>query len=387
MRRRAFLRLGLGAAAWPAALAAQDRPRGARSVIWLWMAGGPSQGDTWDPKPGGAESIETPVAGLRISALLPRCAAQAGRLAIIRSMTVELDTHEGATEMMHTGRVPYPRPAFGPVGTLLCAARRQDGAPAPRFISIEGPEVPTVDVFAADDLPFRIRDVGAPLPGPSLLEAPARARLLADLDAEWARTRPGAPSPGERADRLLSSPMLRAFDAREEPEALRKEYGGAFGRKCLVARRLVEAGCTFVEVGLGGWDTHRDHDARVRALCAELDPGMGTLVRDLADRGLLERTLVVCCGEFGRAREPNAEGGREHWTRGFSAVLAGGTIQGGRVHGDTGPDGKDCRNPVPPGDFLATVWKACGAAGQKYHADGHTWTPVPHGARPVASLF
>lgn len=365
MHRRTFLRLGLGAAAWPAALAAEEPARRPRSVIWLWMGGGPGQADTWDPKPGGTPAIETAVPGIRISELLPRCAAQAGRLAIVRSMTTEVDTPERATEMMHTGRRPYPRPAFASIGTILAYESGKKGLGVPKHVLLDGPDVPTVRTFADEDLPYQVRDSDRWSQVPEDL-----ARLLADLNGD--RLRPAA-------DRLLASPLLKAFDARGEAEALRKDYGGAFGQKCLLARRLVEAGCPFVEVGLNGWEDGE----RVKALSGDLDAGMATLVRDLAERDFLKDTVVVWCGPFGRSRD----GKRGPWTRGFSAVLAGGPIQGGRVYGDTGPEGKDCAKPVHPALFHATIYKACGIDRGKYVADGHTWTYVKDWPKPIAELF
>jgi len=366
MRRRAFLRLGLGAVAWPAALAAQESARRTRSVIWLWMGGGPGQADTWDPKPGGAKAIATAVPGVRVSEHLPKCALQMERLVLIRSMTVETADPDRATEMMHTGRLPYPRPAFASLGTILANESGKKGFPLPKHVLLDGPDVPTVRTFAAEDLPHHVRDPERWMP---LSED--RAKLLADLNA-------GAPRPSA-ADALLASPLLKAFDLRGEAEALRKDYGGAFGRKCLLARRLVEAGCPFVEAGLNGWED----DARTKALCGELDPALATLVSDLAERDLLKDTVVVCCGPFGRSRDPK----RGPWTRGFSAVLAGGPIQGGRVYGDTGPEGKDCAKPVSPALFHATIYKACGIDRGKYVADGHTWTYVKDWPKPIAELF
>jgi hypothetical protein len=341
------------------------------------MGGGQSQAETWDPKPGGARPIETSVPGISISEHLPRCAAEMKRLSIIRSMAVESADPGRATERMHTGWEPYPRASFAAFGTILAYESGKKGFALPKHVTIDAPQVPTTRAFADEDLPFAIRDAGRPVPA-----APGRGereRLLADLNATWAKPR----EPVAAADALLSTPLLKAFDLSGEPEALRKGYGGDFGRNCLLARRLVEAGCPFVEVGLNGWED----DAKTKALCGELDPALAILVRDLAERDLLKDTVVACLGPFGRSPLRLEGKGRAPWTRGWSAVLAGGPLAGGRVHGDTGPEGKDCAKPVPPPVFFSTLYKACGIERGKYAADGHTWTYVRQWPKPLLDLF
>ena len=169
------------------------------------------------------------------------------------------------------------------------------------------------------------------------------------------------------ARKMMASDQLKAFDVSKEPVALRKSYGDTpFGRGCLAARRLIEVGVRCVEVTLSGWDTHANNHSQHRDQLKILDPAMSTLIRDLRERGLLEKTIVLCCGEFGRTPTVNPAGGRDHWPTGFSVALAGGGIIGGQVVGSTDPDGKAPPvDPVSVGDLHATVLTAVGIDTQK----------------------
>ena len=333
MDRRDFLRL---AAAWPALLSAQEPARRAISVIWLWMGGGMKGADTWDPKP-----------GVEVSALLPRCAAWMPRLAILRGMKVESDVPVRAAEELRTGWRPYPRHTFAPIGTILAYESGKKGFR--KYVALDAPGIPEISAFAEEDRPFHVKEVERPQPWSRA--TPPAPGLLDDLNAAWNREHPGARRPQGLPLRA------EAFDVQGEAEALRAEYGPGFGRRCLVARRLVEAGCPFVEVGLHGWD----QPERVKP---ELDAGMSTLLRDLDARGRWKDTLVVCAGEP-RGKEA------------FSAVLAGGPIRGGVVHA----------NPVWPAAFASTIYRACGIATGRYITDGHTWLYVKRWEKPVAEVL
>ncbi len=188
---------------------------------------------------------------------------------------------------------------------------------------------------------------------------------------------------------MMSSEQLRAFDVSNEPLALRRSYGDTpFGRGCLAARRLIEVGVRCVEVTLDGWDAHVNNHAIHRERLAVLDPALSALLRDLRERGLLERTLVVVAGEFGRTPTINPVGGRDHWPTGFSVALAGGGVRGGRVIGETDPDGKDNpTNPVTVGDLHATILTAVGIDPKKVNQ-----TPIGRTVRfsegePIAELL
>ena len=161
---------------------------------------------------------------------------------------------------------------------------------------------------------------------------------------------------------MMRSTAVKAFDLAEEPAKLRGAYGlNLFGQGCLLARRLVEKGVPFVEVNLGGWDTHGNNFNAVKNLSGILDPAWATLMEDLSDKGLLDSTLIVWMGEFGRTPIINGQNGRDHWASSWSTVLAGGGIKGGQVYGKTSPDGKEVtENPVRTPDFLATIGTALG---------------------------
>lgn len=399
--RRRFLNLGAGGAL--AALLgpraeAQNKPplRKVKSVIWLWMGGGPSQLDTWDPKPdhpngGGVKAIETSVPGIRISEFLPVCATQMERLSIVRSVVTNATEHEVAEHLMHAGVFTTCWDSDSALGTVLAYELSNPNSGAPAFVAIDPPRIPEVDVFGKEFLPLILR---GPLPELSRAPAPERRALLADLEKEWTATRQqkGASALAEariRLDRWRDSGWTRAMTLDEEPEELKRAYGGTFGQNCLRARRLAQAGVAVVEVGLYGWDTHENHSARTRNLCASLDAGLGTLLRDLAEKNLLKDTVVLCLGEFGRSPKLDEADGRGHWSKGFSVAMAGGALAGGRVHGDTGPDGTACTKPVSAPDLFMTLMRACGVDGNKSYSRhgrktkyvsyiaGTSFTPAP----------
>lgn len=404
MDRRRFLNLGAGGAL-AAALAprgeAQAAPRRAKSVIWLWMGGGPSQIDTWDPKPaspngGGVKAIDTAVPGVRISEQLPICAAQMQRLSLIRSVTSTADEHETAEHLMHAGVFRTCWDSDAALGTVLAYELWNRGSGAPSFVAIDPPRIPESETFGNEFLPLILR---GPLPELSRAPGPERRALLDDLDKAWsaARQQKGVGALTEaraQMDRWTGSAWAKAMSLDEEPEHLKRAYGGAFGQNCLRARRLVQAGVAVVEVGLPGWDTHENHALRTRKLCASLDAGLGTLVRDLAEKNLLQDTVVICLGEFGRSPKLDESQGRGHWSKGFSVVMAGGSLAGGRVIGDTGPDGTDCTNPVSVPDLFMTLMTACGVDGhKKYDRMGRKTKYVSHIAwtaavpKPIRELF
>jgi RNA polymerase sigma factor (sigma-70 family) len=328
-----------------------DTGRAHRSCIILWLSGGPSQLDTWDPKPGTAnggpiKAIDTRVKGIRISEDLPLLAEQADRLAIVRSMTHNNGDHAGATVLMHTGR-----PSGGPVdypsiGALLAKELRDPRAELPPYVSM----MPS-NVFAPHTSPGFLGDAFAPLvatpPGfrdgiPTLPPLEAFAKIDKD-----------------RAEAMRKA-TAKAFDLSEEKEYLRVLYGqNGFGQGCLLARRLVERGVPVVEVTFGGWDTHADNFEAIKTLSKRLDDGFAFLLKDLADRKLLDSTLVVCMGEFGRTPRINQSAGRDHWMHGFSVVLAGAGIKGGQVIGRTSDDGvRILERPVTPPELHATIFRA-----------------------------
>lgn len=376
------------------AAAEPDRPR-PKACILLWMAGGPSHIDTWDPKPdapanirGEFGTIETSVSGIRISEHFPRFARLMNHAAILRGMSTQESDHNLATYHLHTGyqnrsgAVAYPS-----LGALVAKELGKRDVALPSFVTIgRGPQEALSAGFLGPDFqPLGVTDPARGLdfsePSASEQEFARRSELLQALEkpfqetyrSEAARTHRTA---FERAVRLMTSQQKQAFDLSREPDSVRAAYGvpgaggapppgtkalavpGSFGQGCLMARRLVETGVPFVEVVMGdgaGWDTHRDNFPRTRALSLECDRAMSALVEDLRTRGLLETTLVVWMGEFGRT--PRCDGGgRNHWAKAWSTVLVGGGIKGGQVVGKTDKEGAEVvERPIGVPDFLGTV--------------------------------
>jgi hypothetical protein len=409
MDRREFLRTSLAGGAGLAALRAKadvrpaGRPR-ARGVIWIWTGGGMSQIDTFDPKPGhknGGEfkAIDTTVPEIQFTELLPACAAQMKHLAIIRSMRTMEGAHNRGTYLMHTGFPPVPGVDYPSFGSVVAHELGRLEPGMPRFLAFDPPLIPSSPVFGEECRPFRVNNVDNPISNiRSLVDANRdreRRELLREELAEQEKVRGGELSArfkaaAAQAERLMRSPLLKAFDYREEPEAVRLEYGDRFGINCLVARRLVEAGCPFVEIGFGGWDTHGDIFGSYKRMVPTLDRGLGGLVKDLAQRGLLRDVLVVLAGQFGKTPDINAGKGRDHWANGFTVVLAGAGLKGGVVYGSTGPDGHECNDPVSSSQLFTTIHTALGIDPHKSFGvsaeasrDTYTWPR----AEPIKELL
>jgi hypothetical protein len=393
------------------ARAAGNDVRRRRSCILLWMNGGPSHIDTFDPKPGHANggpfrAIPTAVPGIRISEHLPRMAAAMADMAIIRSMSTREADHGRATYQMRTGYLPSGPVQYPTLGSLFSKEIGDPEAELPNFVSIApytifspaaygpgflGPRhapmilggeqtllpIPGQAANYSDSL--RVPDLTPPA-GVTSQRDSARTRLLDDMDREFIESRPALPSHShrsayQRAVTLMRSSATQAFELDREPAALRDRYGRTmFGQGCLLARRLVERGVPFVEVSLGsadnltlGWDTHLNNFDGVRRLSAVLDPAWATLMDDLRSRGLLDSTLIVWMGEFGRTPRINGQGGRDHWANAWTTVLAGGGIRGGQAYGRTsqGGDTVESERPTSVGDFIATIARALGVNGDQ----------------------
>jgi hypothetical protein len=402
INRREFLAVSaavsLGCALPPAP---QDPPRKIKGVIWLWMGGGMSQIDTWDPKPGhqnGGEfkAIDTAVHGVQLSQHLRVCASQMNHVSLIRSMSTHEGGHAHGTHLMHTGRRLEAGYEIPSIGTILAFELGRKDFPLPRHIAIDPPRIPQASPFGDDFRPFRLNSATDPIPnvrrGLESQREFERTKLLHQQDLDWETGRRQEEilrraAASTACEDLMNTPLLKVFNYLEEPEDLRAEYGDRFGINCLVARRLLQAGCPFVEIGMGGWDIHGDVFGNLKRMLPTLDAGLGTLIKDLAAKDLMKDVLVVCATEFGRSPLINAGKGRDTHADGFSVVLAGGGLKGGRVHGDTGHDGQACAEPVSAPDLFATIYKACGVDWTKtYDAGGRTFRYVDGGA-PIADLF
>jgi len=422
--------LGASMSGWLPLLASQTEQAGIRplrSCILLWMSGGPSQIDTFDPKPnhengGPTKAIETSVPGIQIAEYLPQLATRMQHLAPIRSMTTKEGDHARATFYLRTGYLPQGPVRYPSMGSFLGKELRHPECDLPSCVSIGpfrafspaafgpgflgpawSPLVVSASAPEADEVTFEVQNLKQPS-SLTELQASSRLQLLASMEHCFLHQRPGNPGASHlqsyaQAERMMKSGAAAAFELDQEPPALRDAYGrNSFGQGCLLARRLVEKGVSFIEVSLNGtddqtvvgWDTHADNFTSIRSLCGILDPAWSTLMSDLQQRGLLEQTLVVWMGEFGRTPKINENTGRDHWPGGWSAVLGGGGILGGQVHGETSADGLEvAKNPLTAPCLMATICHALGLNHETTNIS-NIGRPIPladHGSAPVSSLL
>ena len=398
LTRRNALRLGLGALAAGVTTAAHAtapasrRQGSAKACILLYMGGGPSQIDTWDPKPGRPTggsfgTVRTTLPGVHVSEHLPGLARRTRDLAILRSLSYREGNHARARYLMHTGFVPAGGARHPGLGAHVHAAQAP-GAALPGNVAIGGPGHDAGflgsehDPFVIGDATRPVRNVEATVPDDRL---DARLALWSELQSDFSAGRSPTAVRGheavvQQAVRMMRAEELEAFDLDAEPRDAAARYGpGKFGRGCLMARRLVERGVPFVEVQMGGWDTHENNFERVAALSGELDQAMSTLLDDLRASGLLDETLVVWMGDFGRTPRINARGGRDHYPRVASAVLAGGGIVGGQVIGATDVDGHEVvERPIAVADLHYTLHTKLGLDPDDVRLSG--------GGRPISAV-
>jgi hypothetical protein len=396
--RRGFLKLAGLSWLTPVGelLAAQAERTGepARSVIFLWLSGGPSQLETFDPHPdtkiaGGTKAITTAVKGVQLAEGFERLAEQMESVALVRSLVSKEGDHERGTYMLKTGYRPDPTVEHPSIGAICCHELPPGKTDIPRHISIltgrwsarGGFLGGEYDAFQIGDPSGRLPDVTAQVPSPR-----DRTRVQ-DIDVvERAFSRGRRRRVDEtlhretisRARTMMDSAQLKAFDVSTEPASVRAEYGDTpFGRACLAARRLVEVGVRCVEVTLDGWDSHVNNHEIHRSQLKTLDPAFAALLRDLARRDLLSRTIVLCGGEFGRTPKVNVAAGRDHWPSGFSYALAGGGLRVGQAIGETDPEGKkDPVKPIPVENIHATVLNALGLNPAKENIAPATGRPI-----------
>lgn len=427
---------GLSMSGWMKALAdetaGQKKPP--RSCILLWMNGGPSQMDTFDLKPGTKnggtfKDIETTAPGLKISEHLPKLALHGDRMAVIRSMSTKEGDHSRGTTLMRTGYLPQGPIRYPTLGSLISKELGSPEAELPNFVSVApyrlfapaaygpgflGSEYDPLlvgDATAAQaaqaqdgqarDYALKVEDLATPS-GVSAEKVASRLGLLGSLNDRFIAGHKSAPAIGhriayERAVRLMQSEAGKAFDLDTESAEVRDAYGrNRFGQGCLLARRLVERGVPFVEVTLSGedgnvlgWDTHADNFEGVRKLSNILDPAWATLMTELKDRGLLDSTLIVWMGEFGRTPTINQAGGRDHFPQAWSTVLAGGGIRGGQPVGRSSEDGETVADrPVAVADLLATICLALGIdiTNQNLSNVGRPIRVVDPSAKPISEI-
>ncbi len=380
--RRDFLRqmtatgLAAGACHWTDVISASAdelRSRGMACIL-LWMQGGPSQFETFSPKPshthgGETKAISTKVAGIQIAAHLPHCAKVIDELAIIRSMTSKEGNHQRATYLLHHGYLPMGGVKFPTLGSNVAHQIGDAANQLPSYVRIGGrlPNSGSGGFLGVQYDPLVLNSAERMPPNTqpttNLDRTHRRLGLLDSLQSNFAG---GAGAQvvadhrklTQRASEMILSPSMKAFDLSQEPSSLRESYGaGNFASGCQMARRLVEHGVTFVEVVSNGWDTHQDVFRRTAQLAGQIDQPMAMLVKDLRRRGLLDKTLVVWMGEFGRTPRVNPRAGRDHYPKAFNAVVAGGGVQGGQVIGQTSAAGTEVIDrPVTVNDLFRTIY-------------------------------
>jgi hypothetical protein len=375
------------------ASAAGARAPHAKSVIQIWMWGGPSHLDTFDPKPAAgydycgplAKPIATNVDGIVIGELLPLLATQADKYSVIRGMTHGINAHETASYAVQTGRTAGERDVYPTTGAVISLFKGYgtgyEGL-IPPYVVLTEPQGrfseagflgPRYRPFATGGDPAQPRFVVQGVVAPNLSDDRQRARrdLLQQLDVFRHLPETRAPLQAfveaeDRAYDLILGDAGKVFDLSQESDEVRDRYGrNTFGQSCLVARRLVERGVPYVTINSQGWDTHRQNFPTMRQRLPQMDRGMATLLQDLSDRGLLESTIVWWSGEFGRTPRVQWEapwnGGRGHWGRVFSAVVAGGGFAGGHVVGASDARGEDVRDrPVSPADLIGSMYELLG---------------------------
>lgn len=380
--RRSFLRgisaagLAAGSLSWTdlmTANAAELRRQG-KACILLWMTGGPSQFETFSPKPdhpngGETKAISTAVSGIQIAEHYPKLAASMNDIAIIRSLNSKEGSHPRATFLMHTGYIPSASVKYPSIGALVASQIGEPKNDLPSFVRIGGRTKAGGDggFLGVQYDPF---DLNNPTQKPTNTSPTTdvdryrrRLALLGNLEQDFAATAGQEVRDHQqqynRASRMILSPEMTAFDISKEPDAMREAYGKTqFGAGCLLARRLVEAGVTFIELDLGGWDTHQDNFDKTTELAGQVDQPFAQLIADLKQRGMLDSTLIMWMGEFGRTPQINARGGRDHYPKAFNALLAGGGIRGGQVIGETDKAGVEVlSHPVGIHDLFQTVCK------------------------------
>ncbi len=423
--RRDLLKISLASAAGysasgllPRLAQAAGQTKPTKACILLWMAGGPSQLETLDPKPnhrngGPTKSIATSVPGIELCDNLPSVAKQMKDIALIRSMKTREGDHGRATQLMMTGYRPMGGAIEYPVlGSLVSHRLLNTDTPLPGFVSIS---------------PFRISSLGSGFLGPKYAplvvsgasnDPNARANLTVEnlaptgisidelderkqlLQIVRGNVSSSALSPSkhaavyEQAMRMVATRGEGAFDLEEESPKLRDAYGRSrFGQGCLLARRLIERGVPFVEVTLDGsgnstWDSHISNFESVKNMCGVLDPAWSTLIQDLRDRNMLDSTLVLWMGEFGRTPKINPQNGRDHFPDAWSVAIGGGKIRGGQVIGATSADGMEVKDrPVSVPDLFATIFESMGVSVKAANQMGDRPIPIiDEGGAPIREL-
>jgi len=415
--RRDFMKLGamgvggISASGWMNVLAghAAETQAKHKSCILLYMSGGPSHKDTFDLKPdsdgaGEFKPISTNVSGIQISEHFPKFAKWMHKSALLRGMSTGEGAHARASYFLHTGYkegqggLTYPS-----LGAIASMETGNPSLPIPNFVTINGGRSYGSGYLGSKHQPLAITDASKGVSNLNALvgdnQFNSRVSLLNEMEKAFLKDYSSEAGVAhqttyQRAVTMMKSAQAKAFDISGEPANLRSEYGsGKFGEGCILARRLIETGVRFVEVNLGGWDTHQDNFDKVKSLSAQVDAGMSTLISDLNQRGLLDSTLIVWMGDFGRTPKINQRGpkpGRDHYPKAWTSVMVGGGIKGGQVIGKTDKQGGTVEErPISTIDFMST---ACSVLGIDYTKQvqtpiGRPIRIVEKGANPIKELL
>ena len=422
MNRRNFITTAAtGTAMLPGALAAANKfPKGkAEHCIFIWLGGGSCHVDTWDPKRKGDaklkkagsyyDAIDTTVPGVQVCEHLKQCAGLMEHFSLLRTVNRNvIDEHAAATNQMHTGRPTSGTIVYPSIGSVVAHERGKavDGAPAyvvmgypnltrgPGFLGAKHSYVYLTDTEAGPVGLTRPKEI------PSARQT-GRDRLLNTLRSDYLKRNAkdgaiaGYNDAITEAQSLAGGEFMGAFDLKSEPAKLRNAYGGEFGQRCLLARRLIQRGARFLEVSFNlnfingtGWDTHNDGQLKQHILIQQLDQALATLIKDLKATKLLDKTLIVVSSEFGRPPEFDAGGGRGHYSKAFSVALAGGGLRNGRAVGVTDDLGKVIlEKPVSVPDLFATIHCALGINPHKNLYAGERPVPITDHGQPVRELF
>jgi hypothetical protein len=378
---------------WGTRSLAAASPARARSVIQIWLWGGPCHIDTFDPKPEAGRDfcgalnapIETNISGLRIGQLLPNLARQADKYSVIRSLTHGNNAHETAAYLVQTGQNAGGRDVFPSAGAVVSLFKGYEAGYAgliPPYIVLTEPQGRFSEAgflggkykpFATGGDPAKTPFAVEGIVAPGISEARQRSRraLLQELNT-LGKNMPGDATlktlyaSEDQAYELMLGDAGKLFDLGQEKEELREQYGrNTFGQSCLMARRLVEKGVPYITINYKGWDTHKQHFQTMNRKLPELDKGLSRLLQELSERGLLETTIVWVSGEFGRTPRVQWEapwnGGRNHFGKAFSTLVAGGGFKGGQVVGATNKTGEEvAERPVYPADLLGSMYELLG---------------------------
>ena len=428
LTRRAFLaRTGTGAAALSlggfSPLIAQEKktyPQGkAEHCIFVWLGGGAAHMDTWDPKRVGDPqkkiagsaypAIDTAIPGVQVCEHLKGCAKILDRFALLRTVNHDIiDEHAAATNFVHTGRRPTGTITYPSIGSLVAHERGALADGIPPYVVIGYPMIMRGPGFLGAKHGYvYLTDTEK---GPAGLTRPSyvntaraadRERLLGELRKGYAARNPGDKVIADYDEAVGSSfalangDFMKAFNLTTEASSLRQTYGGEFGQRCMLARRLVQRGVRFIEVSFNlnfingtGWDTHNDGQLNQHILIQQLDQGLAALVSDLEKNRLLDKTLIVVATEFGRPPEFDGGGGRGHQGKAFSIALAGGGLKTGQVVGETDELAKaPVKQPLSVPDVHATIHCALGIDPSKNIFDGPRPVPITDRGEPARQLF